>query len=101
MISIYDKNIDGDKVKVFISLRNGAAHSTTLGNNAVSKVAGVQFYVDEYVSVQLDKTEFYMNGLQPKLKIKDGEELIIPEKSEKEKEIERLRKELERLENAE
>lgn len=101
MINVYENNDDGDKIKVFLSIKNNEPNSITLGNQAISKKSGIQFYVDDYVAVQLDKVNMSMDGFTPKLELKEGEELIIPEKSEKEKEIERLKKELERLQEDE
>lgn len=101
MIEIFEKNEDGDKTKVFLAIEDGEVSTITIGNRSVSKKTGIQFYVDEYVALQLYKMHFTMDGLRPKLEMRDGEELVIPEKSDKEKEIERLRKQLEELENAE
>lgn len=97
MIEVYENNDEGDKIKVFFSVKRGGLGSLTIGNSAISKTSGIQFYVDDYVALQLDKMNISMDGFTPKLELKEGEELIIPEKSEKEKEIERLKKELERL----
>lgn len=97
MIPTYYENTDGDKVKVFFAIKDGEIRSTTVGSSAISKKSGIQFYVDEGVSLQLYKMNFSMDGLKPKLELKEGEELEVIEKSEKEKEIERLKKELERL----
>lgn len=97
MIDVYESNEDGDKVKVFYAVKDGELSTVTLGNSAISKTSGIQFYVDDYVALQLDKMDISLDGFTPKLVLKEGEELIIPEKSEKEKEIERLKKELERL----
>lgn len=101
MINTYEKNVDGDKVKVFIAIENGAPTTITVGNHAVSKKGGVQFYVDEHVSVQMEKVNFSMDGFSPKLTLKDGEKINGPQKTEKELRMEKLRKELEELENAE
>ncbi len=97
MINVYENNEEGDKVKVFYAVKYGELSTSTLGNSAISKTSGIQFYVDDYVALQLDKMDITMDGFTPKLELKEGEELIVPEKSEKEKEIERLKKELERL----
>lgn len=97
MIPTYYENTDGDKVKVFFAIKDGDIRSTTVGSSAISKKSGIQFYVDEDVSLQLYKMNFFMDGLKPKLELKEGEELEVIEKSEKQKEIERLKKELERL----
>ncbi len=61
MINTYERNVDGDKVKVFIAI----------------------------------------DGFSPKLALKDGETIKEPQKTEKELRMEKLRKELEELENAE
>lgn len=101
MINIYDDNVDGDKVKVFISIKNNIITGITIGNHVVPKKSGIQFYVDGYVAPQLNKTSFSMEGLQPKLTLKDGETIDTPEKSSKEIEIEKLKNRLEELQNAE
>lgn len=96
----YDTRQPGT-TKVFFKVNDGAVASVIIGNRAVSTDSGYQFYVDDYVADQIDKCEIYLDGLTPKLKLKEGEILEVPEKSEKEKEIERLEYELERLKNAE
>lgn len=96
MVEVFERKDEG-LVKVFFSLKDGKLDSATIGNNSVSKKSGIQFYVEEHVALQLDKLSIYMDGFSPRLELKEGEEIIIPEKSEKEKEIERLKKELERL----
>lgn len=101
MVDVFYNNEDSDKVKVFFAIDENGVTSLTLGNHAVSKKSGIQFYVDDFVAVQLDKVNFKMEGLTPVLEVKDGEDIIIPEESEKEKEIKRLKRELERLSNAE
>lgn len=60
-----------------------------------------EIYVDDYVADQIYKCELYIDGLEPKLIVKEGETIEVPEKSEKEKEIERLKFELEKLQNEE
>ena len=85
--------------KVFFTVRDGVVTSILAGNNAVPTGQGYQFYVDDYVAEQIHKCELYLDGLTPKLRLKEGEELVVPQKTEKELEIERLKYELERLQN--
>jgi len=87
--------------KVFFTVRDGVVTSILVGNNAVPTGQGYQFYVDDYVAEQIHKCELYLDGLTPKLRLKEGEELVVPQKTEKELEIERLRYELERLQSEE
>lgn len=100
MINIYDTNENGDKVKVFFAIKDGQVCSWTIGNKAVSMDSGIQFYVDDYVSLQLDKMNLIMDGAKPTLELKEGETLEIPEKTEKQKEIEELERRLKELKNA-
>ena len=99
-IETYDTRQPGT-IKVFFKVVNGNVTSVIIGNQAVSAERGYQFYVDDYVADQIDKCELFMDGLSPKLRLKDGETLEVPEKSEKDKEIERLEYELEQAKNAE
>jgi len=99
-IETYDTRQPGT-TKVFFRVSDGNVTSVTTGNQAVSTDRGYQFYVDDYVADQIDKCELFMYGLTPKLRLKDGETLEVPEKSEKDKEIERLEYELEQAKNAE
>src|SRR5690625_3174725 len=87
--------------KVFFKVVDGDVSSVIIGNRAVSTDRGYQFYVDDYVADQIDKCELFMDGLTPKLRLKEGETLDVPEKTEKELEIERLEYELEKAKNAE
>lgn len=82
-------------------MHDGKVASVIVGNRAVSTERGYQFYVDNYVAEQIDKCELYFDGLSPSLRVKDGEELDVPEKTEREKRIERLEYELEQARNAE
>ena len=97
-IETYDIRQAGS-IKVFFKVFDGDVTSIIVGNRAVSTDGGYQFYVDDYVADQIDKCEMYLDGLTPKLKLQEGETLEVPEKSEKEKEIERLQFELEVLKN--
>ncbi len=99
-IETYDTRQPGT-TKVFFKVIDGDVASVIIGNRAVSTDRGYQFYVDDYVADQIDKCELFMDGLTPKLRLKDGETLEVPEKTEKEKEIERLEYELEQAKNAE
>lgn len=99
-IETYDTRQPGT-TKVFFKVVDGDVASVIIGNRAVSTDRGYQFYVDDYVADQIDKCELFMDGLTPKLRLKEGETLEVPEKTEKEKEIERLEYELEKARNAE
>lgn len=100
MVKIYNESGPG-RAKIFFVVRNGLVSRVIIGNQAVSTEQGFQFYVDDYVAEQIDKCEFYLDGITPKLRVKEGEEIIEPELTEKEKEIRRLKFELEQLQNAE
>jgi|SRR5699024_9814348 len=99
-IETYDTRQQGT-TKVFFKVVDGVVASVIIGNRAVSTDRGYQFYVDDYVADQIDKCELFMDGLAPKLRLKEGETLEVPEKTEKELEIERLEYELEKAKNAE
>ncbi len=99
-IETYDTRQPGT-TKVFFKVVDGGVASVIIGNRAVSTDRGYQFYVDDFVADQIDKCELFMDGLTPKLRLKEGETLEVPEKTEKELEIERLEYELEQARNAE
>ena len=99
-IQTYDTRQPGT-TKVFFKVVDGDVASVIIGNRAVSTERGYQFYVDDYVADQIDKCELFMDGLTPKLRLKEGETLEVPEKTEKELEIERLEYELEKARNSE
>lgn len=99
-ITTYDTRQPGT-IKVFFKVHDGKVASVIVGNRAVSTERGYQFYVDDYVADQIDKCELYFDGLSPSLRVKDGEEIEVPEKTEREKRIERLEFELEQEINAE
>jgi|SRR5690625_4302421 len=100
MIKTYDTRQQGT-TKVFFKVSEGSVASVITGNQAVSTERGYQFYVEDHVADQIDKCELVIEGLSPILVAKEGEVIRVPEKTEKEKEIERLQYELERLKNAE
>jgi len=101
VIKVYDDNVDNEKVKVFVITKEGKIHTVTIGNHAISKKAGIQFYVDKNVAEQLDKVDISINGFKPILELKEGQTIELPQKNEKEKEIERLERELRELRDAE
>lgn len=93
MIKTYDSNVRG-KTKVFFVIdKEGKVISRIVGNQAINVDAGFQFYVDDYVADQIDKCELYLEGLIPKLRLKEGEELDVPD------ELEKRQREIEELEN--
>ncbi|MFD2133350.1 hypothetical protein ACFSKI_19225 [Pseudogracilibacillus auburnensis] len=101
MIETYSRNAPG-RIKVFFVLdENDNVTSIKTGNRVVSTDQGFQFFVDNYVADQIDKCELYLDGFTPKLRVKEGETIFVPELSEREREIERLKYELEVLQNEE
>src|SRR5699024_10912764 len=97
MIQTYKNNKDG-KVKVFFVVDDdNSIESVKVGNRDVPVESGYQYYVDKEVAEQIDKVTLDFSEQTPTLVLKEGEETVITEKTEKEKEIERLKKELERL----
>lgn len=96
-IKTYDTHRPG-ATKVFFKVIDGVVASVIIGNHAVSKDSGYQFYVDDYVAEQIEKCEMHLDGLVPKLKLKEGETLVIPTEEEmKQKEIEELERKLKEL----
>lgn len=84
--------------KVFFSLENNKVTSVAIGNQVVPTGQGFQFYVDDYVAEQIHKCELVLDGLTPKLVLKEGETLEVPtEEEEKEKEIKELEERLQQL----
>lgn len=100
MIKTYSKK-DYGLIKVFFEIEDDDVVAVELGNNVVSQSSGYQFYVDKNIALQIDKCELYMDGVTPKLRVRDGETIKDPQKTEKELEIERLEEELDRIKNAE
>jgi len=98
-VETYDTRQQGT-IKVFFKVVEGSVSSVIIGNQAVSTERGYQFYIKSHVAEQIDKCELVIDGLTPRLIIKEGEVIHEPEKTEKELEIERLKHELEQLENA-
>ena|SRR5690625_2544890 len=99
MIQTYDDYKKG-RTKVFFNVKNNEITSLVVGNKAISHESGFQFYVDDYVAEQLEKCELYIDGLTPRLKLKEDRLLIMPvENSEykKRKKIEELERQLQKL----
>lgn len=97
MIKIYQEHEKG-REKVFFSIGENGIRNIVIGNRAVPTEQGIQFYVEDYVAEQIEKCELYLDGLVPKLKLKDGEIMEVPsDEEEKEEEIEELEKRLRQL----
>ena len=99
-IKIYGEP-DEKVVKVFFRVDDSDnVVSVAVGNSAVNYGKGFQFYVDDYVAEQIHKFNLKMDGLEPKLELKEGEQLFVPEECEaykKQKEIEELEQRLQQL----
>lgn len=99
---MYEKSYEG-KVKVFFTVGENNVTGVVVGNQSVPTEQGFQFYVDDYVAEQIHKCELYLEGLTPKLIVKEGETIHVPDVNNeylKEKRKQELLEELERL-NAE
>lgn len=97
MIKIYEDFRNG-RTKVCFTIKGGDVSSVIVGNRTVMTNQGFQFYVDDYVAEQIHKCELVLDGLTPKLVLKEGETLVVPtEEEEKEKEIKELEERLQRL----
>lgn len=99
MIKTYDTR-QPDTIKVFMVVKDKEVTSVTIGNQAVPTEQGFQFYVDDYIADQIHKCELYIDGLTPKLRVKEGETLFVPEECDeykRQKEIEELEKKLKEL----
>ena len=100
MVNVYDEYKVG-RTKVFLAIKDKEITSVITGNSAVVKdEAGVQFYLDDYVAEQIHKFNLVMDGFEPKLELKEGEQLFVPEENneyKKQKEIEELEKKLKEL----
>lgn len=86
-------------MKAFFEIENDKVVAIELGNDVVSQGSGHQVYIEEHVAYQIDKCELYMDGVTPKLRVRDGETIDIPHKTEKELRKEELERELYELEN--
>ena len=99
MIKIYEEH-DAGRVKVFFVIEDGVSSGVLVGNKTIATKQGIQFYVDDYVAEQIHKFNLVMDGLTPRLTVKDGETLIVPEENDeykKRKEIEELEERLQEL----
>jgi len=99
MIKIYPEKKE-NTTKVFFVINKNKVTSVLVGNQTISDRKGIQFYVDDYVAEQIHKCNLYIDGLTPKLIVKDGETLIVPEENDeykKRKEIEELEERLQEL----
>lgn len=99
MIKTYDNRQPGT-TKVFMVVKDNEVTSVIIGNQAVATEQGYQFYVDDYIAEQIDKCELVMDGLTPKLQVREGEILFVPEENDeykKQKEIEELEQKIKEL----
>ena len=99
MIKTYEDNA-GKRTKVCFIIKDNSVTSVIVGNQAVMTKQGIQFYVDDYVAEQIHKFNLVMDGFEPKLELKEGEQLFVPKECEaykKQKEIEELEKKLKEL----
>ena len=104
MIKTYDnlKDDDGNyipnRILLFIPTskikEDGIISEYVSGLAYVPETSGITFIVDDWIIPQLDKLKF-ING---ELKVKDGEDIEEPQKTEKELEREALLKRLAELE---
>jgi len=99
MIKTYDNRQPGT-TKVFMVVKDNEVTSVIIGDQAVATEQGYQFYVDDYIAEQIDKCELVMDGLTPKLQVREGEILFVPEENDeykKQKEIEELEQKIKEL----
>lgn len=99
VIRTYDTRKKGT-TKVFVVIKDNKSSSVVVGNQAISTDMGFQFYVDDYVAEQIHKCELYLDGLTPRLRVKEGETLFVPEENDeykRQKEIEELEQKLKEL----
>src|SRR5690625_3644639 len=99
MIKTYDNRQPGT-TKVFMVGKDNEVTSVIIGDQAVATEQGYQFYVDDYIAEQIDKCELVMDGLTPKLQVREGEILFVPEENDeykKQKEIEELERKIKEL----
>ena len=97
MIKTYSNKENGT-VKVFFVVNEvGNVISVKVGNDIVAVESGFQFHVDYNVALQIDKVELFLDGLTPKLRLKEGETFDEVEESEEEKEIRELEERLKEL----
>ena len=100
IIKTYSTKQD-NTTKVFFGFDGDKLSNILVGNRAVPRTSGYQFYVDDYVADQIDKVDIDFNNGKPTLVVKEGETINKPQKTEKELRMEELQRELEELKNAE
>lgn len=101
MVNIYEEfradtgfRISG-RTKLFIinTLEDGSIEKYKSGVSFTAEGNGTQFIVDDWLIPQLGKVKF-LDGI---LSVKDGEELIPPVKTDKQKEMEELQRRMAEL----
>lgn len=97
-IEIFDER-QYDTEKVFFTVTNNTVSSVIVGNQAVATGKGHQFHVKNYVADQIGKCELYFDGLTPKLRVKEGEAIDEPVLTEKEIQMNELKRQMFELEN--
>lgn len=103
MVNVYEDlrdrtgNFISGRTKLFLKNSNphGDIEEYLSGVACVPEGNGIMFIVDDWLIDQLDKIQF----VEGTLKVKDGEELIPPVKSEKELQREALLKQLAELDS--
>lgn len=95
-IKTYDSQEDGT-TKVFFSVKDNLVVSVSVGNQIVVLEPGFQFFVDDYVALQIDKCEMYLEGFTAKIKVREGEEIDVPTDADKENEIAELQRKIDKL----
>ena len=98
-VKIYDDK-DVNNVRVCFIIKNNNVTSVVVGNMSFCDEKSIMFYVDDYVAEQIHKFNLVMDGFEPKLELKEGEQLFVPEENneyKKQKEIEELEKRLNEL----
>ena len=95
-IKTYSSQEDGT-TKVFFVVQDNLVMSVKVGNQVVSLDTGFQFFVDDYVALQIDKCEMHLDGFTAKLRIRKGEVLDVPTNEDKENKIAELQRKLDKL----
>jgi len=102
-VKIYNKGGKG-REKVFLEINDkGNIASVSTGSHMVPIGKGIQFYVDDYIIEQLHKCELNLKCLDFEIKVKEGEQIYVPEENneyKKNKEIEELKRRLAKLEGS-
>lgn len=97
MLQTPEGQIETNRIKLFVPLsaigKDGSIEVASVGNQLVERERGFTFIVDKHVSEQFEKLRIGMEGFEPYLYIKEGEQLENG-KSPEEIEIEKLQQEL-------